>query len=298
MSFQLGWSPERAKAARQEMLASRQFCTVLPSAKENLPQAISLSQYLLREMRQGQAGTCWLHAGVCLTETLAVARGYDAFPICRRLVGWVGKQMEGGGNPSNGGSVTDGLLAMTQDKGAGIAHEDLLPYTDDARSLGTKPPQNVFDDGKKSHLHVPVDVRSDDDARALIASNTPVAIGTWWPYNFDDRQTFMTQIGSGTYGHALTKIGYVMPGVWPGEGGKTGWWQWRNWHGLLYPPLHPELAKLVPGYKSDTPEWTSDFWVPFDLDTRLQGMGNYEYVSATDLDGIGKVVDWSYDTLA
>lgn len=233
---------------------------------------------------------CWDHAGVCLAETLGMAHGYKMFPICRRLVGWLGKQFEGGGNPSDGGTVTDALRAMTEEKGAGLAHEDLCPYTDNYRTLGTKPPQNVFDDAKASHLAMPVDVRSDDDAKVMISNLMPVSIGTWWPYNFDDRQTFMTGIGRGTYGHALTKIGYVEPGVWPGDYGKSGWWQWRNWHGQLYPPLPAELAALVPGYKSDHPDTTSDFWVRYDLDTKLQGYGNYEYVSATDLAGIDKQI--------
>jgi hypothetical protein len=288
VNFALGWNKDRAKAARAELLASRRFATVAPG--QEYPNAYSLSKYLLREMRQGQAGTCWAHAGVCLSETLASALDYEAFPICRRLVGWFGKRLEGGGNPSDGGTVTDALLSMTSEKGAGIAHEDLCPYTDDRRTLGSKPPENVFADAKKSHIKLPVDVRSDDDARVLIANHYPVGIGTWWPYGFDNEQTFMTSIGSGTYGHALVKIGYVMPGVFPGEHGRHAWFQWRNWHGLLYPPLPPEFALCVPGYKSDTPDRTSDFWVREDLDKQLQGYGNYEYVSATDVSGIDRKI--------
>jgi hypothetical protein len=292
--FGLGWDPDRALTSQAELLLSGRFCTVNPLAE--IKQAYSLSQYSLRDMEQLRAGTCWVHAGVCVAETLAVALGYNAFPICRRHVGWLGKQYEGGGNPSNGGSVTDALRAMTSEKGAGIAHEDLCPYTDSPYVLGTKPPQAVFDDAAKSHLLMPVDVQSDDDARRLISNNHPVAIGTWWPFNFDDRQTFMTEIRSGRYGHALAKIGYVSKGVWPGEHGQYAWWQWRNWHGQLYPPLPPELAALVPGYKSDHPDTTSDFWVRADLDIHLQQKGNYEYVSATDLGGLDrKVVIGDFD---
>lgn len=284
--FTPGWDPLRHRVTRAAMLASRRYATV--TAGQDYPKACSLSKFLLRKTRQGHAGSCWLHAGVCDAEVTANAQGYKIFPICRRLVGWMGKQLEGGGNPSDGGTCTDALLAMTEEKGAGIAHEDLCPYTDDYRTLGTKPEQKVFDDGKKSHLILPVDVRSDDDAKVLISKNYAVAIGTWWPYNFDDEHTFMDHIGQGSYGHALVKMGYVEPGVFPGEHGKYGWWQWQNWHGDLYPPLPPEYAKCVPGYHEEAEEKVSDFWVRYDQDDRLQKMGDYEYVSVTDVKGLDR----------
>lgn len=288
-SYALGWDHVRAPLARQAMLTSRRYATVIQGAQ--YPDAISLTQHRHRQLEQGQAGTCWVHGPTFLAETSMVAKGYEAFDICRRLVGWLGKQLEGGGNPSNGGAPTDAILTMTQEKGAGIAHESLLPYSDDSRALGTKPPQAVFDDAKAARISVPVDVRSDDDARTLIASSTPVANGIWWPYGWDNQQTFMTAIGSGTYGHALTEVGYVMPGVWD----TYDWWQLENWHGLLYPPLPADKAAKVPGYKPVTATKTSDFWVRGDVYRTVQGYGYFERVSATDLSGIGKVVKWSYD---
>ncbi len=286
--YSLGWNPIQAARSRAALIMTRQFARVAPGQTQATPDAYSLSKYLLRKMEQGRAGTCWDHAGVCLAETTANALGYSAFPICRRLVGYVGKQLEGGGNPSDGGAVSDALAAMTAERGAGIAHEDLCPYTDDYGTLGTKPPENVYADAKATHLVVPVDVQSDDDAMVMIASNHAVSIGTWWPFNFDDHQAVMSSIGSGTYGHALTKIGYVKPGVIRSSGLEKGAFQWRNWHGQRYPPLPPDIAAQIPGYKSDTPTTTSDFWVPLDLDARLQGMGNYEYISATDLIGLAQ----------
>ena len=291
--FVSGWNPDRAVAARAGYLQSGRYATV--TAGTDSPSAHSLAQYVIREMEQGQAGTCWVHSGVCLAETLASAQGYDAFPICRRLVGYVGKQLDGGGNPSSGGTCTDAILSMTTEKGAGIAHESLCPYSDNFQTLGTKPPQAAYDDAKKSHIVMPVDITSDDQARKMIASGYPVSIGMWWPYGFANEQTFMTSIGRGTYGHALTIIGYVQPGVWPGDYGKYGWWQIRNWYGMLYPPLAPELAVLLPGYKSDTATKTSDFWCRYDLLTTLQGYNGFEYVSATDLTGLTKkIVETSF----
>lgn len=285
----LGWLPIQAARSRAALMMTRQFARVAPG--QATPDASSLSQYLLRQMMQGQAGTCWDHAGVCLAETTANALGYTAFPICRRLVGYVGKGLEGGGNPSDGGAVSDALAAMTSERGAGIAHEDLCPYSDDYGTLGTKPPAKVYADAKSTNLVVPVDVQNDDDAMVMIANNHAVSIGTWWPYNFDDRKTIMASIGNGTYGHALTKIGYVKPGVIDDPEWAGGAWQWMNWHGNLYPPLPAAIAKKIPGYAirfADQNGLVPDFWVPFPLDTKLQGMGNYEYVSATDLAGLSQ----------
>lgn len=225
---------------------------------------------------------CWAHSGAQNAEVSANALGYQAFPVCRMLVGWVGKQLEGGGNPSNGGSPTDALLSMTEEKGSGIAHEDLYPYTDDARRLGSRPPDEVFEDAQRSHLVGVVDVQSDDDARRLISSGNPVSNGQWWPYGWDSHQTFMTTIGPGAYGHALLEMGYVQAGVWDDH----DWWQLDNWHGLLYPPLDADKAAKVPGYKPIRADKTSDFWVRGDVYRAVQAKGGFIRVAGADLKGI------------
>jgi hypothetical protein len=283
-TFALGWDPERSKVARAEMLASRRYCLVAPG--QTPPPAFSLSDKRIRHLEQGQAGTCWVHSAVQLAETSASALGYRAFPVCRRLVGYVGKQLEGGGNPTGGGDPTDSLYAMTTEKGAGIAHEDLLPYSDSSRALGTQPPKAVYDDAGKSHLVLPVDVRSDDDARVLIAAGHGSTNGQWWPSSWDSGQTFMTSIGRGGYGHSLYEIGYVTAGVWDDH----DWWQLDNWHGLLYPPLPADKAAKVPGYKPIQADRTSDFWVRGDVYRTVQGYGSFVRVSATDLTGMEKTV--------
>lgn len=283
--FALGWIPETSQQARARMLASRRYCVVVES-DEPIPLAISLSQYRIAHYEQGQAGTCWVHAGKQVVEVTATALGYKAFSICRRLVGWEGKQLEGGGNPTNGGSPTDAIASMTEGKGVGIAHEDLCPYTDDAGQLGTKPSQGVFDDAKKSHLVSPVVVNGLDQARRLIASKYAVANGIWWPFSWDSNKTFMDSIGQGTYGHALCLMGYAMAGIFDAH----DWIQLDNWHGLLYPPLSADLAAKVPGYKPIQADRTSDFWVRADVYQSVCNKGYAEHVSATDLSGIAKKV--------
>ena len=295
-TFISGWDPVRAQQAHIELIASQRYARV--ARGQTSPDYYSLDPYVLRPMMQQQQGTCWEHAGVCLAETTANALGYQAFPICRRLVGFEGKKLEGGGNQSDGGAVSDALAAMTRDRGVGIAHEDLCPYVNDRDILGQKPPQVVYDDARKSDLKLPVVVNSDEEAMILISSGRAVSIGTWWPYNYDDNFTIMSAIGNGTYGHALTKFGYVKPGVVKKKYWEKGAFRWMNWHGALYPPIPDDIAAQI-GAKvifQEASGLVHDFWVPLDQDAQLQNMGNYEYVSATDLNGLNQnVVITNYD---
>ena len=275
-----GWHPSYMIAARKRAEAAGvRYATVAPRA--DVPPAFSLSDKRLRHLEQGQAGTCWVHSAVQLAEVAAEAAGAESFPVCRRLVGWAGKQLEGGGNPSDGGAVSDALATLIAGQGGyGAAHESLAPYTDDASVLGQRPTQAVLDDAKAHHLATRIDVTSDDAARTLIAAGKPVGIGIWWPYGWDDQKTFMTSVGPGVYGHALTKIGDVTAGVWD----SYPWWQIDNWHGLLYPALADDHAAKVPGYKP-IGDMTSDFWARADVLQAVIDYGNAERVSATGLDG-------------
>lgn len=278
--FVPGWTPEAFVAARARVLASGKVYYQIRSDAPVYP-AYSLTQYRLRHLEQGQAGTCWVHAATQLGEVFASSNGFEAFPICRMLVGWAGKKLEGGGNPTNGGSPTDALEGMTSDKGPGIAHESLWPYSDSSRALGASPAANVTADAKGHALETMVDVASDDQARQLISANHPVANGIWWPYGWDNSQTFMTGIGVGSYGHALLEIGYASAGVFD----DYAWFQLDNWHGLLYPPLSADKAAKVPGYKPISDSKTSDFWVRADVYQRVRDKGNAERVTATTLQG-------------
>jgi hypothetical protein len=108
----------------------------------------------------------------------------------------------------------------------------------------------------------------------------------------------MTSIGSGTYGHALTKFGYVKPGIVKQSPWNKGAFRWMNWHGDLYPPLPDDIAAQI-GCKvifQESSGLVHDFWVPIDLDAQLKNMGNYEYVSGTDLAGLDQnvvITNWN-----
>jgi hypothetical protein len=271
----LGWSPEAAVRAQARMLASGRYCVVMGPAKAPRP-AVSLAKFKLRDISQGQAGTCWIHSPTMLFETTAKVLGYEPFKACRRVIGYAAKQMyEGGGNPSDGGSPTDAITVMTA-KGVGVAHEDLCPYDDDARVLGTKPPASVFDDARKSHLVI-----------TLIDAGHPVCNGFPCPAALQQQGiTFITQVDEPLGGHSVLLTGYALPGIL--DRSSLRWFQLTNWWRNLYRPLPPERAKQVDGYAPSTPGATSDVWIREDAYLgfcNLDG-GRAEHVSATGVDGL------------
>lgn len=289
--FISGLNPRRIAAARQEVLQSRRFAMVAKDAPTP-PPAWSLADKRLRSLEQGQAGTCWLHAAVQMAEIMANGHGYDIFAVCRRLVGWVGKSsFEGGGNPSDGGSGLDAIRAMTTD-GAGLAHESMCAYTDDYRTLGTKPDDAVFADASKSHLTMPIQIRERAEWMTLISNGFPVCIGIYWPRNWDDQQPIMDQIGLLVGGHEVLVMGYFQ---------YQGQLHWiiDNWHGkTLYPTLPADTAQTIPGFKPFSATRTSEFAVPDSVLARLIAVSGpmFEMNAATDAVGLSsKIVttDWS-----
>jgi len=291
-----GWQPKRAAAAHNEMIATRRYATVAPNRRATRPAYCSRRA---RWLFQGGAGTCYTHAAVALEENTALARGYDAFKNSRRLVAWVATKTirdAPDDNPSDGGSVTDALRAMTEPLGAGIAHEDLCPYTDDPAVLNEKPPDAVFADAKRTHLVLPVPVRSKTEMKALIDAEHPVGIGIPWCDDWDDPETFQRHMGrvDPDLGHALLVCGFAEPGVIDAE----ACWYVDNWHADwgeispdapqgpgMYPPLPPDLAAKVPGYAPWHPKCDSATWFTDSLFDKIVGLGGCEFVSASDLTG-------------
>jgi hypothetical protein len=287
--YGLGLDLAAEARAKAELASSGRYCTVAAPAAPRSPSR-SLAGLRLAHLEQGQFGTCHEHAVKQCAETTGAALGYQVFPISRRMIGWVGMQLAGGGNQADGGSPTYDLIGMTT-KGAGICHESVCPYVLDYNVLGQRPSAAAFADAKQCHLNVPVVIRSVDQMKTMIDAGHSCANGVLWPAHWDDSRTFMDAIGpiaknpdGSDGGHALCVMGYAEAGVFDAY----AWLQLDNWHGLLYPPLPPQLAAKVPGYKPIRPDRTSDFWVRQDVYIQLCNMGMAEHIAATDMDGLVK----------
>jgi hypothetical protein len=280
-----GWDVDHYQEQHARLTAAGEFSRVLTFAPSEIPESWCLLQYRDWDLEQGQAGTCWVHSGVQNTHVTSRAQGYEIFQVCRNLVGWEGKQLEGGGAPGNGGTATDALLAQTQSKGVGFAHEDLYPYSDVLNNRSVKPPMAVFEDAKKSHLLAVVDVKGPDERRRMISQGYGVSNGVWWPNSWDSSQAIMDKIGPGGYGHALLIMGYVQPGVWhPTKGA----WMMDNWHGAeLYPVLEDRFASKLNDYRPDG-DHCSHFWVWDDVYQAVCDKGNAEHVAITGVEGLDR----------
>lgn len=284
MAFVPGWNSRYAIQAQARLDTSGRYC--LPAAPTKPPRpAVSLSRYRLNYYVQGNAGTCYAHSPKQMAEVMAKARGYDAFPISRRLIAWATKKMEGGGNPADGGSPTDAVVVMTS-KGVGIAHEALFRYTESRAELAAQPPELVLLDAKKSHLIAPVRVKSLDEVIQMIDAGYPVANG--WPAPASlQRQgsTFITDIGGILGGHSVLLWGYMQKGVIDDH----RWLEMENHWDLIYRPLPAEVASKVVGYQPVRPDRTSSVWMRDDVYLQLCNQDPYtEHVTATDVEGILK----------
>lgn len=284
LQFVPGWSVDLGMAAEAGVRSSGLYATVTDDGKP-LPTAFSLADQRLGYYEQGSSGTCHAHAAKDVAEISANALGYEAFPVCRVLIGYAGMRILGGGNQADGGSPTADIQAMTATQGVGIAHESLYPYRDDRNYLGAKPPQAVFDDARKSHLVAPVLVKSLIQAKRMIVSGRPVANGVQCPASLQSQgATFISSAGGGYLGgHAMTLLGFCAAGVFD----QYAWLNLNNSWGLVYRPISPALAAKVPGYKPITPTATSDFWIREDFYLYVCQQG-CEHVTGTDFDGIDR----------
>jgi hypothetical protein len=280
----LGWNPKRAVVAEAEVMASGRYFTVAaPTAP--LPKAICLTRYRINTYNQGQVGTCWVHSAKQMAEISAKALGYDAYPISRHLIGYYAKATyEGGGNADDGGSPTDAVRAIS-DKGIGIAHEDRDPYRPDRRSLGIKPPPEVYEDASDTHLLAPVVVRSIDQAKQLIASGRPVCNGIPWPGNWEGPGPFVGPAGAIVGGHSILLVGYIDADVIDQYEYLIG----ENWRDpRQYRSLPASVAALIDGYEPALQGHDTTFLVKrSDYASLCQGQV-VEHVSGTDYAGLVK----------
>jgi hypothetical protein len=288
VNFVPGWSHAYAVAAEDRMVVSGRYAVVNMQAAAKPRPAVSLSHLRSRYLKQGQAGTCWATSPAQLFEVSARSLGFEPFPACRRLIAFEGKQLEGGDNPTNGGSPTDAIRVMT-DGGVGVAHEDLCPYSDNPTVLGQKPPAIVYADARKSHLQVPISVKSVDQVIALIdgqggtVPGLPTVNGFMCPVEMQSSATFVGSVSGFLGGHSILVWGYALPGVFD----EYTWLECENWWDRIYHPLPPSLAARVVGYEPVTPTATTSQWIRRDVYLQCCQQG-CEHTSATSISGLLK----------
>ena len=291
-AFVPGWMPELAAAANEQYLASGHRYTALDFADDRpLPAGFSLSQFRLWPFNQGPVGTCWENCTTQLFQIHTEADGtYESVPLSRCMVGYQGKKLDGGGNPADGGSVLNGMLAMSDPpKGVGVCHESLWPYKPDRRYFAAGPPEGAIADANLNRVHNVARVEPMPEAiKRPIFNGHPVAIGISWPGNWDSCDTAgrVPSPGWPVGGHAITIIGWL--DGWDGH----NYYQVENSHGAIYHPLPPEIAARVTGYKPAFPDKTHDAW--YREDWLMRKLQDAEVLTAAGLTGFKKrLLNWT-----
>ena len=281
----LGWLPQLEAPARDQWFASGmppRFVASAPSTP--LPEAFTLAQHVLWWFNQGQVGSCAGNSttgAVATSISFASANGPNALTevqLSRAYIYRNGRKLDGLIGRGDGASITNCLRAVHQ---FGVCPEDLFPYKPDSRYLDQAPSAQAVAGAKPFGLTGLADLKFSDaeGIKASIHAGCPPVIGIWWPYGWDQGQIDQwgrtKGIGSGVFGHALYRIGWVNPGVWDNH----LWWHIVNSHGPIYPLPSEEMRAKVQGYASARPDRCYSFWCRDDLLQTVAGYGYAEQVA-------------------
>jgi hypothetical protein len=264
-----------------------------------------------------------------MTEDTLAAAGFQTFSLCRKLIGWEGESLMGGGsNASDGGTITAALESMTA-QGAGMALESLDPYPDPGSSnasvFAQKPPAAVWADAKGKYLanHAEVNVLSSGSPADRLANvrasigvdKQAVGFGVWCANNWSDANPVKTNInGGGEYGHAIECRSYALASTigLSGVDSSEYVYVFPQWWGYIYQPLPSDVVAKWTGMKL----WTgpdpngnigcNQFIITGTALCQVIDQGNAEVVVCQGATGIPRVApvppipptpgSWSYAT--
>jgi len=305
----LGWKPHLEPIVRAAWADQGQppiyRATVFAADTRPLPPAFSLSNLVITWMDQGPVGTCYCNAGTQAIEVAAGAaavagEGVEQVRLSRAYVAWEACKRDFESDPRNrgrrlaidvtqGATITGVMRALDE---SGACREELFPYKPDSRHLNRPPTPEMVEQAKVCQLTGVMDIELKDfDARKRsIFNGHPPVVGIWWPgagggrgwdQGYIDQYGRTSGVSGGGFGHALTIIGWVDPGVWDGH----LYWQYVNSHGAIYPVPSPEMRAKVPGYRSARPDRCYTFWVRDDHERMVFNKGMTELIAPAGVTG-------------
>lgn len=151
----------------------------------NLPQQYSLPAVPILD--QGNEGACVGHGCAGARETLEIIGGNPppVVPLSRAFIYYEARLLEGTTDQDSGAQVRDGCKVLQT---IGVPTEDLFPYR--AGRFKDVPPDLDLAAAARYKIASYARLNSSGEARAAIASNSPVVIG------IAVFQSFETQIGA------------------------------------------------------------------------------------------------------
>jgi hypothetical protein len=281
MSYSLGWNYEQEAPAKKAWTNSPpRFDAGVLAGIDISDAAFTLADIILWWYNQGSVGSCFANAVCSSIETsisFAVRQGapFDEIQLSRRAVWYFGRTLDGSiGTRGDGGSITNAMRSIHE---YGIPHEADWPYKPDHDWLEQTPPQSVMKSSKDTTIKaiLTLNFSDTDGIKRSIKAGYPPVCGIYWTYSWDttfSQDGIVSNVGGGTYGHALKIIGWA---IWNG----ILYWNIQNSHGPIYPPLTPNVAAKVPGWAAAPCGKSYCFWVSDrDLQT-VVSYGNAELVA-------------------
>ena len=296
--FKPGWDPRVALRAEADFLASgARFASASFADDRPRPRAFSLLCMVGWAYDQGPVGSCFANMMAAILQALTGAENqqhnrWEPVNPSRRVIWRRCRELDGSIGGGEGGSIVNSFAAVGPGpKGWGACRESAWPYKPDYRWLEAKPTQEVMSDCQIRIKGIAQLARADfEEMDRLNFSGYPVGLGIWWPFGWDsgkiDGLGRTNGIGSGTYGHAIARIGWFKD--WDGH----NYSQILNSHGAIYPALPAELAKQVNGYRPTAGSKTHDFWARDDLLADVIGRGYSEQYTGSLSSGFkARVID-------
>lgn len=118
-------------------------------APQSFPSKLSAAQYMGPVLDQGNLGSCTAHGYAAWVMAILKKAGLPVFVISRLFQYYMERFKEGTVLTDSGAIVRDAFLVGAT---YGIVDESEWPY--DVSKFAIQPPQNVYDDAKKTLLQI------------------------------------------------------------------------------------------------------------------------------------------------
>jgi len=252
-----GWDEDIAKVGTTNYFASGRVLFSGPKFTDDdrpIPASYSLSKLIQWLYDQGQVGSCFSNMGASVLQIMMAAlvssgQQGTVFNPSRRLIWYGCRKLDGSfGRRDDGGSIVNTFAALGDGQGGiGDCSEDMWPYKASHSWLEQVPPDSIIQAASKTHINSISEAPLDADTwKRSILNGCPIGIGIWWPYGWDtkcDKFGRTTGIGVGSFGHAVTVIGWI--DNWDGH----NYYEILNSHGKIYGGPPTDLTNSIVGYQ-------------------------------------------------
>lgn len=140
--------------------------------RKKVPPVVDLEQGFSAIEDQGDIGSCVANAAVALLEFLELKKTEPFLDLCRLMVYYNARDLEGTSNEDAGCQIRDAIKALAK---LGTCLESTWPY--DVSKFAVKPPPEAFTEGLKHLAGEYRSVNTGNELQACLAEGYPVQFG-------------------------------------------------------------------------------------------------------------------------